>query len=183
MRQLPQKLLQINCRFPLSRRILQHGDTIQISQQTLRHASVNFSPHKNRQVLKSLVLLTGVSATGFCVWKSGKLLFSLRSIAKCHTGDAEALRLATYDQFAVDTPRVLTKEDAARFKLTLYQYQTCPFCCKVRSFLEFYGFPITIVEVDPIKRKEIKFSEYRKVPIVVCKTADGKELVSIDCLY
>jgi len=51
-------------------------------------------------------------------------------------------------------------------KWTLYQYATCPFCCKVRTFLDFYGLDYEIVEVNPVSRKEIAFSEYRKVPFV-----------------
>jgi len=51
-------------------------------------------------------------------------------------------------------------------KWTLYQYATCPFCCKVRTFLDFYGMDYDLVEVNPVFRNEIKFSEYRKVPIL-----------------
>ena len=51
--------------------------------------------------------------------------------------------------------------------VTLYQFASCPFCNKVRTFLDYYGMTYNIVEVDPIFKKEIKFSEYRKVPIVV----------------
>lgn len=51
-------------------------------------------------------------------------------------------------------------------KWTLYQYATCPFCCKVRSFLDYYDVDYEIVEVNPVTRKEIKFSDYRKVPFM-----------------
>ena len=51
--------------------------------------------------------------------------------------------------------------------ITLYQFASCPFCNKVRTFLDYYGFKYKIVEVDPIFKKEIKFSEYRRVPILV----------------
>ena len=51
-------------------------------------------------------------------------------------------------------------------KWTLYQYATCPFCNKVRAFLDFYDVDYEIVEVNPLLRKEIKFSDYRKVPIL-----------------
>uniref|UniRef100_A0A3B4ULH0 Prostaglandin E synthase 2 n=1 Tax=Seriola dumerili TaxID=41447 RepID=A0A3B4ULH0_SERDU len=51
--------------------------------------------------------------------------------------------------------------------LTLYQYKTCPFCSKVRAFLDFYGLPYEIVEVNPVMRQEIKWSAYRKVPILM----------------
>ncbi|XP_077971934.1 prostaglandin E synthase 2-like [Styela clava] len=61
-------------------------------------------------------------------------------------------------------------------KVTLYQYQTCPFCTKVRTFLIYKQIPFEIVEVHPIFKKEIKFSEkYKKVPIVTIDTKDGKE--------
>ncbi|XP_029366943.1 prostaglandin E synthase 2 isoform X3 [Echeneis naucrates] len=51
--------------------------------------------------------------------------------------------------------------------LTLYQYKTCPFCSKVRAFLDFHGLPYEIVEVNPVMRQEIKWSAYRKVPILM----------------
>ncbi|TNN52420.1 Prostaglandin E synthase 2 [Liparis tanakae] len=34
-------------------------------------------------------------------------------------------------------------------KLTLYQYKTCPFCSKVRAFLDYHGLPYEVVEVNP----------------------------------
>ncbi len=49
---------------------------------------------------------------------------------------------------------------------TLYQYATCPYCCKTRVFLDYYHIPYNMVEVNPLFRTEIKFSEYRKVPFV-----------------
>lgn len=52
-------------------------------------------------------------------------------------------------------------------KLTLYQYKTCPFCSKVRAFLDYQGLPYDIVEVNPVMRQEIKWSTYRKVPILM----------------
>ncbi|KAL4660331.1 prostaglandin E synthase 2-like [Arapaima gigas] len=58
-------------------------------------------------------------------------------------------------------------EQNNQLKLTLYQYKTCPFCSKVRAFLDYHGLPYEIVEVNPIMRQEIKWSEYRKVPVVV----------------
>ncbi|NP_956574.2 prostaglandin E synthase 2 [Danio rerio] len=52
-------------------------------------------------------------------------------------------------------------------KLTLYQYKTCPFCSKVRAFLDYHRLPYEIVEVNPVMRQEIKWSTYRKVPILM----------------
>nr|XP_057926204.1 prostaglandin E synthase 2 [Doryrhamphus excisus] len=52
-------------------------------------------------------------------------------------------------------------------RLTLYQYKTCPFCSKVRAFLDYHGLAYDIVEVNPVMRQEIKWSAYRKVPILM----------------
>ncbi|KAG9270274.1 prostaglandin E synthase 2 [Astyanax mexicanus] len=55
----------------------------------------------------------------------------------------------------------------ADLNLTLYQYKTCPFCSKVRAFLDYHRIPYEIVEVNPVMRQEIKWSTYRKVPILM----------------
>ncbi|XP_035497097.1 prostaglandin E synthase 2 [Scophthalmus maximus] len=67
-----------------------------------------------------------------------------------------------------------TKAAGRDLKLTLYQYKTCPFCSKVRAFLDFYGLPYEVVEVNPVMRKELKWSTYRKVPILMVQ--DGVQL-------
>jgi microsomal prostaglandin-E synthase 2 len=54
-----------------------------------------------------------------------------------------------------------------QFGITLYQYMVCPFCCKVRAYLDYHQIPYTIVEVNPITKSEIKFSNYKKVPVMV----------------
>ncbi|XP_034728799.1 prostaglandin E synthase 2 [Etheostoma cragini] len=60
-----------------------------------------------------------------------------------------------------------TKVSGGGLRLTLYQYKTCPFCSKVRAFLDYHGLPYEVVEVNPVMRKEIKWSVYRKVPILM----------------
>ncbi|XP_075903088.1 prostaglandin E synthase 2 isoform X2 [Nelusetta ayraudi] len=60
-----------------------------------------------------------------------------------------------------------TKVRGGGLRLTLYQYKTCPFCSKTRAFLDYYGLPYEIVEVNPVMRQEIKWSTYRKVPILM----------------
>ncbi|XP_063172539.1 prostaglandin E synthase 2 [Candoia aspera] len=61
-------------------------------------------------------------------------------------------------------------------QLILYQYKTCPFCSKVRAFLDYHGLPYDIVEVNPVMRKEIKFSTYRKVPILLVDAGNALQL-------
>ncbi|KAJ8975886.1 hypothetical protein NQ317_011357 [Molorchus minor] len=69
--------------------------------------------------------------------------------------------------------RVQVAGDRSDLKLTLFQYQTCPFCCKVRAFLDYYGISYDIIEVDPVLRQAVKWSPYKKVPILVAKTENG----------
>ncbi|KAL3517082.1 hypothetical protein ACH5RR_023984 [Cinchona calisaya] len=58
--------------------------------------------------------------------------------------------------------------------VVLYQYEACPFCNKVKAFLDYYNIPYKIVEVNPLSKKEIKWSDYKKVPILM---VDGEQMV------
>ncbi|KNA11200.1 hypothetical protein SOVF_137320 [Spinacia oleracea] len=58
-------------------------------------------------------------------------------------------------------------------EVVLYQYEACPFCNKVKAFLDYYDIPYKVVEVNPISKKEIKWSDYKKVPIL---TVDGEPM-------
>ncbi|XAR64211.1 Prostaglandin-E synthase [Bertholletia excelsa] len=59
-------------------------------------------------------------------------------------------------------------------EVVLYQYEACPFCNKVKAFLDYYDIPYKVVEVNPISKKEIKWSDYKKVPILM---VDGENMV------
>ncbi|XP_027148816.1 prostaglandin E synthase 2-like [Coffea eugenioides] len=58
--------------------------------------------------------------------------------------------------------------------VVLYQYEACPFCNKVKAFLDYYDIPYKVVEVNPISKKEIKWSGYKKVPILM---VDGEQMI------
>ena len=52
-------------------------------------------------------------------------------------------------------------------EITVYQYKICPFCNRVKAYLDFLNIPYTVVEVNPLTKGEIKFSkDYKKVPLV-----------------
>jgi microsomal prostaglandin-E synthase 2 len=60
----------------------------------------------------------------------------------------------------------------------LYQYQICPFCNIVKSVLNFSKIPYQTIEVNPLTKAEIKWSQgYTKVPIA---TADDKHWFGSD---
>lgn len=60
------------------------------------------------------------------------------------------------------------------FGLTLFQYSSCPFCCKARAFLDYFGLNYDIVEVDPVARNKLKWTSYRKVPTLLAYSEPAK---------
>ena len=53
-------------------------------------------------------------------------------------------------------------------RVTLYQYDVCPFCNKVKAFLDYHRVPYDVVEVNPLTKGELGWVRdgYKKVPIV-----------------
>lgn len=52
-------------------------------------------------------------------------------------------------------------------KPTIYSFKTCPFCFKIRALLGSRGINYADVEVDPMKKTELKWSEWTAVPVFV----------------
>ncbi|KAG7171256.1 prostaglandin E synthase 2-like isoform X1 [Homarus americanus] len=63
--------------------------------------------------------------------------------------------------------RIQVPTDTTGLKITLFQYQTCPFCCKVRAFLDYFGFSYDVIEVNSVTRTQTRWTDYRKVPFLV----------------
>ncbi|MGB3917211.1 glutathione S-transferase N-terminal domain-containing protein [Thiothrix litoralis] len=57
--------------------------------------------------------------------------------------------------------------------LTLYQFNACPFCWKVKAFMNYTHIPYDVVEVTPFGMKELDFTDHKKVPVL----KDGAEIV------
>ncbi len=49
----------------------------------------------------------------------------------------------------------------------VFQYEVCPFCWKVRVALALKKVDYEKIEVHPLNKKEIAFSEYKKVPVYI----------------
>lgn len=56
----------------------------------------------------------------------------------------------------------------------LYQYETCPFCTKVRMFLYYHKIPFTAIEVDPLRKTELK---------EIKNEAYGEEKITVPLVY
>lgn len=68
-------------------------------------------------------------------------------------------------------------------RVTLYQYDVCPFCNKVKAFLDYHRVPYDVVEVNPLTKGELGWVEdgYKKVPIVTVgdeKLNDSKHIIA-----
>lgn len=72
--------------------------------------------------------------------------------------------------------QVINEADTSNLQLVLFQYQTCPFCCKVRAYLDARGLSYEIVEVDAVLRQAINWSDYKKVPILLAKVDGGYQV-------
>lgn len=62
--------------------------------------------------------------------------------------------------------------------LQLYQYEVCPYCCKVKSVLDYKKIPYEKIEVNPMTHEELAGNhaalEHDKVPVVI---DGGKTLI------
>ncbi|BFZ20736.1 hypothetical protein BsWGS_23775 [Bradybaena similaris] len=123
---------------------------------------------------------------GYKTWVGGSVVVG----AALYLGGQVVRRREAWKVFAetqLDRPQfkpsrqVKVDTDSSGLKLTLYQFQTCPFCCKVRAVLDYHGFSYDVIEVNSVTKKQIKWSEYPKVPILVVKTdATQQEVVIKD---
>lgn len=67
--------------------------------------------------------------------------------------------------------------------LTLYQYEICPFCNKVKSVLDYFDVPYATVDVNPLTKSELKFSaQYKKVPVLTAGAPEQQLNDSADIL-
>jgi microsomal prostaglandin-E synthase 2 len=57
---------------------------------------------------------------------------------------------------------------------TMYCFETCPFCFKVKALLGSRGIEYSKVEVDPTFKTELKWSEWGKVPVFI--DVDGTQV-------
>lgn len=96
---------------------------------------------------------------GFACGAGGLASYFLhRGIVSADSGETEQEKPELTAQPAIDSRSLHVR---------FYQYRTCPFCCKVRAFLDYYGVSYEEIEVNPLFKREIKFSESKAVPFVV----------------
>jgi len=69
---------------------------------------------------------------------------------------------------------VLVPERVVNGLPTMYCFETCPFCFKVKALLGSRGIEYSKVEVDPTFKTQLKWSDWGKVPVFV--DVDGTQV-------
>jgi microsomal prostaglandin-E synthase 2 len=60
------------------------------------------------------------------------------------------------------------KKENSDLNITLYQYATCPFCNRVKAYLDYVHIDYNVVEVNPMNKKELKsICNKKQVPVAV----------------
>ncbi|XVF35934.1 hypothetical protein REPUB_Repub19eG0014600 [Reevesia pubescens] len=135
------------------------GASEQRLAQVALMSTCSFSSSNSQISSQKLADRSGLWRRSLAQGVAGTMLFS--AVASSLAQDAHAKELPNFRKF-------LPKE------VVLYQYEACPFCNKVKAFLDYNNIPYKIVEVNPISKKEIKWSDYKKVPIL---KVDGEQMV------
>lgn len=124
------------------------------------------SQHSQSQHLSgiALALSTAASCSAILSARTGTLRADFSTLSS-------PLGSATTTEMSVE--RKMHTGANSPVEITLYQYEVCPFCNKVRAYLDYHNIPYKVVEVDPLRKTELKqFSDgYRKVPIAIVNGA------------
>ncbi|CDF40289.1 unnamed protein product [Chondrus crispus] len=97
------------------------------------------------------------------------LLICASSAATTFALASQARRVSALAEYSTAASAPAASDVKRTPEIVLYQYEVCPFCNKVRAYLDFHDLPYRVVEVDPLRKTELaKFDKsYRKVPIAI----------------
>ncbi|KAL4237117.1 hypothetical protein ACF0H5_005498 [Mactra antiquata] len=148
------------------------------SQVTNLHRTISQSRDICQNICRFNRLIKNVQVHGYSTFRSvstGRKRW-VTGVCAAVASSVFATGLAVRSVKALTNERPVSRSvkgivDIGEQKFTLYQFQSCPYCCKVRATLDYFGFAYDVVEVNSVTKKQIKFSEYKKVPILV---VDGK---------
>lgn len=159
--------MSVNKLMLVSRLLVRNTRQIQSFQPAIRYLSSEAAPSRRSTLVKSVAIGFAVG-TAYVVYDSFKP-------ANDHKINEES------DVFIIDkipdvpiARKIVNHNDKSNLNLVLFQYQTCPFCCKVRAYLDANGFSYSVVEVDAVLRQSIKWSPYKKVPSLLARQKDGR---------
>ena len=147
-----------------------------------------------RSLLRSGMRSRGVMGTGVrwmgssaMTGGSGYMLGALAVVGAGGTIYAARLRknkTSTADDVNdVEAISKLSIEDLRKHGVILYRYLTCPFCGKLKAFLDYQNIPYELVEVDPLFKSQMKGMGYSKVPFLQINTENPEEKLKMGDSY
>jgi len=101
---------------------------------------------------------------------AGALLLTRRAHAASASTAAPAAAASAALQPHASPTSSSSSSSSATFPaaVVVYQYEACPFCNKLRAYLDYTRTPYVLVEVDPLFKGELAWSrDYKKVPVAV----------------
>ena len=139
------------------------------------------SAHDSSRLIASIAMTAVASAPS--AFASGQMPRSVSSMA-VPGGAAVAAGGSALGSSAPSAP---PKLPGGAISVVLYAYETCPFCNKVRAYLDAVKVPYVLVEVDPLRKRELAWwPAYQKVPLAVVNGAvvsDSSQIIdAIDTL-
>eukprot|EP00953_Heterococcus_sp_UTEX-ZZ885_P037510 19269-Heterococcus_DN1.PRE.3 len=118
--------------------------------------------------LRSFLPTTSASTAAACWRRSGSATSALAVHSRWAAPQQRAMCSAAQAQQPSSSAHTQIRGDVlAPADIMVYQYKICPFCNKLKAVMDYLGVPYQTTEVNPLTKKEIKFSkDYKKVPIV-----------------
>ena len=123
-----------------------------------------------------------LSTTGVVVGTLGLGALGAAAVArtsyKKRLANNKSLTAQQFHEKQSDQIRALlqSESDLRALPLRLFQYTTCPYCSKLKCFLDHHKVAYECVEVNPMNKKQLAHSEYKKIPQLQLGT-DGPFLV------
>lgn len=161
--------------FSRSYTFLKNYDHFKTKNRSLFFSTVAQHP-KSQNLLKTGIISASIGIIVGSGYAFHKISEARKNLAL--EGTSLETKILKYKPPITPSRQVIFPVDTSELKVTLYQYQTCPFCCKVRAFLDYYGISYDVVEVDPVLRQDISWSPYKKVPILLVKVKDGYQALN-----
>ncbi len=62
---------------------------------------------------------------------------------------------------------IRTPADNSGIKFKLFQFQTCPFCCKTRAFLDYFGVNYDVIEVNSVTRTQVCDQNHKRFSAII----------------
>ena len=108
--------------------------------------------------------------TAACVSQIGYVFYKYKIR---HTAQTRSWFNWSNDKSSLSNSKVLMLKRksvlAQEYSIEMYQYATCPFCNKVRVYLDYYGIPYRSIEVRPVPKPEMKWLKDKKKKVPTLK--------------